>query len=146
MKKILIWAFTVLLLFSCAEKLIEKPENLIPEDKMVLILKEMAIVNAAKATSIGTLRDNGIDPTTFVFAKYEIDSAQFVDSDRYYASLPLVYETLYEQVETSLEKQREQIEAEKNLKDSLDLLKMSAKKDIDKNLKDTIPAKRNAPQ
>ena len=37
---------------SCAEELVEKPDNLIPEDKMVAIIKEMAIVNAAKATNL----------------------------------------------------------------------------------------------
>ena len=135
----IILGLVMLLLFSCVEKLVEKPDNLIPQDKMVLILKEMAIVNAAKGTDLGKLRNNGIDPTSFVFEKYEIDSAQFVDSDRYYASLPLVYETLYKKVESSLENERLQMEEDKKVKDSLDLLQKSTKKEIDSSLKDTIP-------
>ncbi|WP_419212821.1 DUF4296 domain-containing protein [Maribacter sp. X9] len=135
----IILGLVMLLLFSCVEKLVEKPDNLIPQDKMVLILKEMAIVNAAKGTDLGKLRNNGIDPTSFVFEKYEIDSTQFVDSDRYYASLPLVYETLYKKVESSLENERLQMEEDKKVKDSLDLLQKSTKKEIDSSLKDTIP-------
>ncbi|MDO1512527.1 DUF4296 domain-containing protein [Maribacter confluentis] len=128
MKKYLGIVLLMLVFVSCAESLIEKPDNLIPKEKMVLILKDMAIVNAAKGTNLGKLKDNGIEPTVFIFEKYEIDSAQFVDSDRYYASLPLVYESLYKQVETSLEQQREQVETAKKVKDSLNLLKNAPKK------------------
>lgn len=135
----------MLLLFSCAEHLIEKPEKLITEDKMVLILKEMAIVHAAKGTNLGKLKDNGIEPTRFVFKKYEIDSAQFVDSDRYYASLPLVYETLYKKVESGLENDRVQLEAAKKSKDSLNAVKNTPKKDIDVKAKDSVLSK-NVPQ
>tara|TARA_R110001606_G_scaffold201113_1_gene349097 strand:+ start:2977 stop:3369 length:393 start_codon:yes stop_codon:yes gene_type:complete len=118
------------LIFSCAEELIQKPENLIPQDKMVLIFKELAIVNAAKGTNIGNLKDNGIEPTTYLFEKFDIDSAQFVDSDRYYASKPLLYETMYKDVETKLENQRIQLEASKKEKDSLNLVKKTASKDL----------------
>ena len=144
MKNSLIFTIGLLFLFSCAEKLIEKPDNLIPRDKMVLILKEFAIVNAAKGTNLGKLKDNGIDPTTFVFEKYEIDSTQFVDSDRYYASLPLEYETIYKEVESQLVLMGEEIQEQKKVKDSLNLLKKSIKKDNNSKLNDTLKIK-NAP-
>lgn len=137
--------FGMLLFLSCVEHLIEKPENLIPEDKMVLILKEMAVLNAAKATNLGKLKDNGIEPTTFIFEKYKIDSAQYVDSDRYYSSLPLVYESFYKQVELRLEKQRVDLEADKKLRDSLNAAKNSAKKGIGQKTKDSLSSK-NVPQ
>ncbi|WP_339650762.1 DUF4296 domain-containing protein [uncultured Maribacter sp.] len=130
MKYSLSFILVMLLLFSCAEELIQKPENLIPQDKMVLIFKEMAIVNAAKGTNIGKLKDNGIEPTTYIFEKFEIDSAQFVDSDRYYASKPQLYETIYKDVETQLENQRILLEAMKKEKDSLDLVKKRSSKDL----------------
>ena len=71
MRQVLLLVLGMLLFSSCAEELIEKPDNLIPEDKMVSIIKEMAIVNAAKTTNLGKLRENGIEPTTFVFEKFE---------------------------------------------------------------------------
>lgn len=119
MRKILYLIVAVLMFYACAEELIEKPDNLIPEDKMVTIIKDMAIVNAGKATNLGKLRENGIDPTSYIFKKYEIDSAQFVNSDRYYASKPLVYENMYKQVETELEDHRLKLEAEKKIRDSI---------------------------
>lgn len=137
MKQRIVFSLGFLLLLACAEKLIEKPDKLIPEDKMVSILKEIAIVNAAKTTNQAKLRDNAIEPTAFVFAKYEVDSAQFVDSDRYYASLPMVYERLYKRVETSLENERLQMEEDKRRRDSLDLIKNTVK-DSDSMVKDTM--------
>tara|TARA_R110000744_G_scaffold11849_2_gene35800 strand:+ start:3957 stop:4391 length:435 start_codon:yes stop_codon:yes gene_type:complete len=140
MRQVLLLVLGMLLFSSCAEELIEKPDNLIPEDKMVSIIKEMAIVNAAKTTNLGKLRENGIEPTTFVFEKFEIDSAQFVDSDRYYASKPLRYENMYKKVESELEAQRVQLDMEKKLRDSISLAKKTKKK-IELNEKDSIAAK-----
>jgi len=137
MKQLLLLTIVLLLVSSCAEELIEKPDNLIPEDKMVLIIKEMAIVNAAKATNLSKLRENGVEPTSFIFAKFEIDSAQFVDSDRYYASKPLRYENMYKKVESDLEEQRLQLEEEKKVRDSLSAAEKS-KKDIDIKKKDSV--------
>ncbi|MGB2759547.1 DUF4296 domain-containing protein [Maribacter stanieri] len=140
MRQVLLLVLGMLLFSSCAEELIEKPDNLIPEDKMVSIIKEMAIVNAAKTTNLGKLRENGIEPTTFVFEKFEIDSAQFVDSDRYYASKPLRYENMYKKVESELEAQRVQLDMEKKLRDSISLAKKTKKK-IELKEKDSIAAK-----
>jgi hypothetical protein len=140
MKHLLILVVAMFILSSCAEELVEKPDNLIPEDKMVAVIKEMAIVNAAKATNLSKLRENGVEPTSFIFTKFEIDSAQFVDSDRYYASKPLRYENMYKKVESDLEDQRLKLEAEKKVKDSLSLLEKS-KKNIDIKTKDSLSSK-----
>ncbi|MFS4468684.1 DUF4296 domain-containing protein [Maribacter sp. 2210JD10-5] len=132
-KKQLIAVGLLLFLLACGEKLIDTPENLIPKDEMVLILKDMAILNAAKGINLGKLKEYGIDPTNHVFEKYGIDSAQFVESDRYYASLPEDYEALYIEVETLLEKEKEILDEAKKLVDSLERNKMkSAEKDKSK--------------
>lgn len=130
MKKKIVILFSFVLVLSCAEKLIEKPENLIPRDKMVGILKDMTIINSAKTINIGLLKENGIEPTRYVFKKYDVDSIQFVKSDRYYASLPLVYESIYVEVETSIEKEVKHMEMVKRAKDSLELLQEKSKEDI----------------
>ncbi|MDO6471107.1 DUF4296 domain-containing protein [Maribacter sp. 1_MG-2023] len=140
MKHLLFLVVAMFILSSCAEELVEKPDNLIPEDKMVAVIKEMAIVNAAKATNLSKLRENGVEPTSFIFKKFEIDSAQFVDSDRYYASKPLRYENMYKKVESDLEDQRLKLEAEKKIRDSLSLVEKS-KKNIDIKTKDSISSK-----
>lgn len=146
MKKYIILLVSVIFTISCGEKLIEEPENLIPRKDMVLILKDMAIVNAAKGINMGILKDNGIDPTSYILNKYEIDSAQFVDSDRYYASLPLQYEGIYKEVEGLLDEEKIRLEELKKINDSL---KLQKRKEVDLLKKDgvEIPAKtKNIPQ
>ncbi len=140
MKQLFLLTIALLLVSSCAEELIKKPDNLIPEDKMVLIIREMAIVNAAKATNLSKLRENGVEPTDFIFKKFEIDSAQFVDSDRYYASKPLRYENMYKKVESNLEDQRLKLEAEKRVRDSLRVAEKT-KENIDIKKKDSVSTK-----
>jgi hypothetical protein len=107
------------LFWGCGERLITPPGDLIPKDTMVLIIKDLAVINAAKTTNLGKLREHGIEPTDYVFGKYRIDSAQFVSSDRYYASLPSEYEALYTRVEELITQEAEIISAQKKINDSL---------------------------
>lgn len=131
MKKGVILFLSVLAVVSCAEKLIEKPSNLIPKEKMIAILKDMAILNAARSTNINVLKENGIEPTEHIFEKYAIDSITFVDNDRYYASQPLEYVSIYEEVEALLLKNKEDAEKRKKISDSLNLL--NREKELDKD-------------
>ncbi|WP_405412461.1 DUF4296 domain-containing protein [Maribacter sp. Asnod1-A12] len=141
MRKILFLVLAMLVVSSCAEELIEKPDSLIPEDKMVSIIKEMAIVNAAKGTNLSRLRENGVEPSVYIFNKFKIDSAQFVNSDRYYASKPLQYENMYKKVESDLEELRLKIEEEKKVRDSLSLIEKN-KKNIDLKTNDSTKTKK----
>lgn len=109
----------LLSLLSCNENLLEKPDDLIPEDKMVAILTDLAVVNAAKSTNMAVLQDLDIEPMDYIFKKYDIDSLQFVESDRYYASLPPEYEEIYKRVESKLEEQAKTMEEAKRVNDSL---------------------------
>lgn len=140
MKKNIIILVGLMVFFSCAQKLIEKPENLISKDKMVNIVKEMTVINAAKSTNSGILKEYSIDPTSYVFKKYDVDSTQFVESDRYYASLPQEYEAIYMEVESLLEKEKEQMEEAKKINDSLNLLKKGI---IKSNTPDSLALKKN---
>lgn len=134
MKKNITICLGILLLVSCAEKLIEKPSNLIPEAKMVAILKDMAVLNAARTTNMVVMKENGIEPTAYIFEKYDLDSVTFVENDRYYASQPLAYVRIYEEVEALLLKEKEGAEKQKKVNDSLNLLERKKGQE-----KDTIP-------
>ncbi|MFS4454695.1 DUF4296 domain-containing protein [Maribacter sp. 2304DJ31-5] len=131
MKKQFIFLITLFFLFACREKLVEAPENLIPKEEMIKILKDMAILNAAKTTDIGRLKKYEIDPTNYVFEKYAIDSAQFVESDRYYASVPLEYESIYSKVKALLEEERAHMEERQKIIDSIKYSKALQLKDKD---------------
>jgi hypothetical protein len=116
-----LWVLLFALLFSCGEKLLEKPEDLIPKDKMINIIKDITILNSARSISVTVLHDHKIDPTTFVLSKYGVDSLQFVTSDKYYASLPNEYEAMYAEIEKQLDLKEEQVSESKKIKDSLGL-------------------------
>ena len=82
------------LFFSCNEKVVEKPENLIPEAKMASILYDISLLNAGKIINEGVLNQYDMEPMGYIYDKYGIDSLQFVKSDTYYASIPTVYEDI----------------------------------------------------
>ncbi len=132
MKKI---AFILIIMFigACAENLLEKPDNLIAKEKMVDILNDLAILNAAKNSNSKVLIQHGLDPMPFIYTKYDIDSLQFVNSDRYYASLPEEHEKIYLAVEAKLNQEKERLISAKSLQDSLN--KIKAQLDLEKRQK-----------
>ncbi len=110
MKKIVLFFFGVLFL-SCGEKVVEEPENLIPKEKMTHILYDLALLNSTKSAFSSDFNKTGIDIMEFLYEKYDIDSVQFAQSDLYYASVPLEYQSMYEDVEGLLEKRSNALEA-----------------------------------
>lgn len=126
-----------ILVLSCAEEVITKPENLIPREKMTQILYELALLNSAKNTGSVLLEEEVGSPTAFIFKQYEVDSLQFVKSDIYYASQPLVYEAIYKDIADRLEKQKELFEENRKKRYDSVLPKKSqlrdslVKKDVD---------------
>ena len=95
------------LALSCGNQLMEPPEDLISKEKMADILYDIALINSIDNSHPQVLISKNIKVMDFVFKKYGIDSAQFVQSDRYYASVPVLYEEIYQAVEDQLERQRD---------------------------------------
>ncbi|MBW8199699.1 DUF4296 domain-containing protein [Flagellimonas abyssi] len=120
MKYIVTYILGFIILVSCAEKVVDEPENLISKEKMTEILHDLAILNAAKSGAARKFEDSGIDIMEFLYTKYDIDSTQFAESDLYYASIPLEYQTIYKDVEARLKRQKDTLEAiGKRLNDSI---------------------------
>ena len=114
--------FILILLSSCVEKIIKEPENLIPKEKMMAIYYDLAIVTAAKNTNNEVLKKNHIEAMAYIYRKHDIDSLQFVESDLYYASNPIVYKEIYQNVETRLKaeiKVMDDAKIEKRKRDSI---------------------------
>ena len=97
------------LVLSCGNQLMEAPEDLISKEKMADILYDIALINSIDNSHPQVLESKNIKVMDFVFKKYGIDSTQFVQSDRYYASVPVLYEEIYAAVEDRLERQRDSI-------------------------------------
>jgi len=87
-------SFTVVIIafltFSCVEKVIEKPENLIPKEKMADILYDMTLYQATESVNKSIVDSYDVEMMQLIYNTYKIDSTAFVESDLYYASIPLV--------------------------------------------------------
>ncbi len=116
MKRAVFFIVFLLIGAACNEKVIEKPENLIPRDKMIDIYFDLSLINAGKAIDPVALKNSQIEPMSYIFKKYAIDSAQFVSSDLYYAAIPLEYEAIYRTLETRLEEHSARIIEERERK------------------------------
>lgn len=120
MHKIFLLILTISTLFSCGEEVIEKPANLISKEKMIDILYDLAIINAAKSSGPKVTENTNFEPMEYIYNKYKIDSVQFVTSDLYYASLPLEYEDIYKKLENRIVKEKERfVKSGERKKDSL---------------------------
>jgi hypothetical protein len=132
MKKFFYILLVLVMVASCVERIIQKPDDLIPQEKMTQLLYDLAILNAAKSTNSALLEVHFDSPTNFLFKQYGVDSLQFVKSDIFYASQPLVYEAIYKEVAAKLDKEKSKIEEiRKMTNDSL-----AAKS---RRLKDSLP-------
>lgn len=131
-----------IMLLSCNEKVVEKPENLIPEEKMISVLYDMAVINAAKNMNQDILLEYDIEPMGYIYSKHGVDSLQFVKSDLYYASNPSEYETIYTAVKDKLEKDEQYMEEHKKKMDSIKAAKERGRLGLDKKkkaVKDSLP-------
>lgn len=141
MKKQFIIILISVLVFGCSgiDKP-QKPKNLISKDKMVDVLYDVYILNAAKGINKMELESKGIQPETFLFKKHQIDSLQFAQSNNYYAYDLKTYETMIEKVKERMENDKAKydalVEEEKKKQDSI--------KEAKKVIKDSLPQKNRA--
>lgn len=80
----------------------EKPEPLIPKEKMVQILVESYTGNAARSINIRVLRESGVQLDSILYEKFDIDSLNFAQSNAYYASEINEYVEILNEVEKEL--------------------------------------------
>lgn len=133
------------LLMACGSD--DKPENLIPEDKMAKILTETHILEA----QINNLHFQHEDSSIFVYQKkrfelmktFALDTAIFRISLKYYLLNPDKMKGIYAEVKKNLEAKKKVIEAKKTLEDKKKKL-VEDKKILEnnkrgKNLKKIMP-------
>lgn len=116
----------------------KKPKNLIAKEKMSEIMYELYILNAAKGVNRKLLELNGIMPLEYIYKRFDIDSLQFAESNKYYAFDTEVYSAIVEKVRIDLQKDKDLYEklneedqrvrdstriADKKKKDSINVVK-----------------------
>lgn len=93
-----------MLMLSCQEvQRTPKPNNLIPEDKMVEVLTELAILHGARSYNKALMEEKGIAPYPHLMEKFSIDSTQLVQSNNYYTENYRQYSRIYDRVKIRLE-------------------------------------------
>jgi len=107
MKKVNVLFFCFALFVSCQNNPIEKPDNLIDEDTMVDIMFDITVLEAMKSQTTVVLETNKINPNTYIYKKYNIDSLQFANSDKYYASDVKKYKEIFDAVNKRIEDKME---------------------------------------
>jgi hypothetical protein len=102
---------------------------------MVDIIYDMSILDAVKYQNANPLYENGINPKTYIYKKYKIDSLQFVKSNAYYAADYGEYKKMFDEVS-------DRIKGEKKVVDSIIAIKtkkeLKLKKIKDKKVADSI--------
>lgn len=99
----LVFILFLSVIISCQN--VQKPEaleNLIPENKMVAILTESYLMNAARSVDNNTIIQKGIKLDSILYKKYTIDSLQFAQSNAYYSTNLNTYEAIFAKVEENL--------------------------------------------
>lgn len=138
--KTLLLLVTVVWVSSCQD--IQRPErskDLIPEDKMVEILIDVHLFNAAKNVNRLPLQQTGMTPSQFIYEKHNIDSLQFEKSNAYYGSDINTYERIHSRVKAFLDNKKTEIDTliarEKRRQDSIKFAQDSIK--LEKIFKET---------
>lgn len=130
MKKYIFLFALVALFLSCNKDLVEKPDNLIDKKVMGDIYYDMSILEALKYQNPNSLYTNGINPKTYIFKKYKIDSLQFAKSNAYYAADYREYKKMYDALNDRLKKEKTAVDLiiKKEAKKAVALKKAKAKK------------------
>ena len=148
-KYISLFAFATLFL-SCNKDLVEKPDNLIDKKVMGDIFYDMSLLEALKYQNPNALYLNGVNPKTYVFKKYKIDSLQFVKSNAYYAADYREYKKMFDDLNDRLKREKDAVDLviKKEEKKAAAVKKAKAKKTQDsikkaKKIKDIKLKKEN---
>lgn len=146
MRKLLSVILILLIFISCQDiNRSAKPENLIPENKMVDVLTEISLLHGARSYNKTLMEEKGINPYPYLMDKFGIDSVQLVRSNNYYAENYKQYNRIYEKVKIKLEVLMQEYdsirEIEERKQDSIKILIKSDtlnRKEVDSLSRDTM--------
>lgn len=158
--------FLIVLIYGCQDiSPVDVPERLIAQKQMEDIMYESIMINAARGYKVSMLKQVGVKPETYVFEKFEIDSAIYAQNLIYYTADIEKYKEMNTRVLqriNTLHSKNDSIEsAQKKIKDSLrdkrskelrnerdeeDSLKFKSGLGIPVKLKDSVARRFRSPQ
>ena len=127
MKYAIFFLFIVILASCQSIERTPKPDNLIEEDKMVDILVELSLFDAAKRLNSNRVNVRSIEIHDFIYEKFNVDSTQLANSNAFYAENLKTYEPIFDSVQKRLERLKVELDTLKAIddrkKDSINELK-----------------------
>jgi hypothetical protein len=106
MKRIVPYLLVFLMVVSCNNAPVIKPDNLIDEEKMTSILYDLTLFEAIKGQPKYDAVLKRIGSKNAIYRKHNIDSLQFVESNQYYISQIDIYRKMYDAVNERLQKEK----------------------------------------
>ena len=95
----------IVVIMSCQNiERMAKPDNLIPQGKMINVMTEISLYDAAKRLRSRDVRliDSTFRP--YLYKKYNIDSLQLINSNRYYSEHIETYKEIFDSVQARMDK------------------------------------------
>lgn len=110
--------FLVFLIFtSCKEPAVKQPDHLIEREEMVNLLYDLSVLEVVKYQNPPSLKNYKKDLMGYIYKKYKIDSLQFVQNNRYYASDYKDYKKMYEEIKVRIDTEVHLLDSLKKLND-----------------------------
>lgn len=100
----------LIILVSCSDKPVQKPDNLLSKEEMENIIYDISILQAADVFKPEILVKNNIKIKNYIYKKYTIDSATFFQNYRYYAADIKTFKKIYKNVNNRIESQKSEID------------------------------------
>ncbi len=139
--KYLVLIFALLLVSCQSVEKMKKPDNLISEEKMVVVLTDLVLLNSAKNYNRRILEETGIKINPYLYEKHGIDSLQLAESTQYYADNAEKLDKIYRTVKDSLEARKNSLE---KIRDEAARIKDSIREADVKALQDSLNEKDKA--
>ncbi|OXG04926.1 uncharacterized protein DUF4296 [Flavobacterium araucananum] len=98
MKNCIVIVLVLFLAVSCKKELIKEPAKLIEKGKMIDIMYDLSLLDAMKYQNPLSLDSVQTDPTRFILKKYKVDSLQFAQSNKYYATDYETYKDMFDEI------------------------------------------------
>lgn len=111
MKKTISILIVLVVLASCKDEVVKQPNPLIAKEEMVNIMYDLSLLEAIKYQNLNTLEAHKIDPSDYIYKKYKIDSLQFVQNNKYYASNYKEYKDMFDQISKRLEQNKKAVDS-----------------------------------
>ena len=108
MKNIVLLFITAFFVQGCDKSVVKEPKNLIEQETMIEILYDISVLEAIKVSNPESLIKRNINASTYIYKKYKIDSTQYAQSDKFYASDVKNYHDMFNTVIEKLNDQKKQ--------------------------------------